>query len=76
MLRMDGAIPGMIDLTVTLNECGGAYAADLALCTRWVDAEAYRAYEAHPLHREVRSVVLALASDAATIDYTADDPDA
>ena len=70
MLRMDGAIDGMIDLVVLTNECGGDYAADVALCTRWVDSEAYRAYQRHPLHLQVRAVVLSLMSDAMTIDYT------
>ena len=67
---MDGAIPGMIDLTVVLNEGADEYAADIALRTRWEDLEAYRAYRAHPLHLEVRSVVLGLMTDAMTIDYT------
>ena len=75
MMRMDGAIAGMIDITVRMNECDGEHAADIALRTRWVDAEAYRAYETHPLHVEVRSAVLALMSDAATIDYTVAEPD-
>ncbi len=70
MLRMDGAIDGMIDLAVLMNECHGDYAADIALRTRWVDSAAYRAYERHPLHLEVRATVLALMSDAMTIDYT------
>ena len=74
MLRMDGAIDGMIDLTVLTNELDGDYAADLALCTRWVDARAYRAYETHPLHLEVRAAVLAMMSGALTIDHTAEDP--
>jgi len=75
MLRMDGAIDGMVDLTVVVNECDGEYAADLALRTRWEDIEAYRAYERHPLHTEVRAAVLAMMSGAATIDYTIEDPD-
>lgn len=74
MLRMDGAIDGMIDLTVHLNECKGDYAADIALCTRWVDGAAYRAYETHPLHLKVRAAVLSLMSGALTIDYTVGDP--
>ena len=75
MLRMDGAIEGMIDLTVVTNECGGEYAADIALRTRWVNSEAYRAYQRHPLHLEVRASVLALTSDAMTIDHTVGGPD-
>ena len=74
MLRMDGAIDGMIDLTVHVNECEGDYAADIALRTRWVDAAAYHAYETHPLHLEVRAAVLAMTSGAMTIDYTAGAP--
>lgn len=74
MLRMDGAIEGMVDLTVLINECDGTYAADIGLRTRWTDTAAYRAYQAHPLHLEVRAVVLSLAADAATIDYTVGDP--
>ena len=74
MLRMDGAIDGMIDLAVLTNELDGDYAADLALRTRWVDTAAYRAYERHPLHLEVRATVLALMSDAMTIDYTVEAP--
>ena len=74
MLRMEGAIDGMVDLVVVANECGGDHAADIALRTRWVDTAAYRAYERHPLHVEVRAAVLALTSDALTIDYTTGDP--
>jgi hypothetical protein len=74
MLRMDGAIDGMVDLAVVTNECGGDHAADIALRTRWVDSAAYRAYERHPLHLEVRAVVLSLTAEALTIDYTAGNP--
>ena len=38
------------------------------------DAEAYRAYDEHPLHLEVRSAILPLISNIATIDYTIAEP--
>ena len=71
MLRMDGQIDGMVDMTVRVNEEGGDHAADIMLVTRWADDDAFRAYEDHPLHLDVRGVVLSLASDAATFDHTA-----
>lgn len=74
MSRLDGAIPGMIDLALVMNEFDGNNAADIALTTRWADAEAYRAYDEHPLHLEVRSAILPLISNIATIDYTAAEP--
>ena len=74
MLRLDGAIPGMIGLELVLNEFDGANAADIALTTRWADADAYRAYDSHPLHVEVRAAILPLISDISVIDYTVADP--
>ncbi len=76
IMRMDGEIDGMVDLTLRVNETGGFFAADIALTTRWVDVDVYSAYVDHPLHRQVRGVILALMSDAASIDYTVEDEEA
>jgi len=70
MESMRGRIDTMIDLDVRVNELVGNYSYDIALTTTWPDADAYHAYETHPTHLEVRSVVLELMADAATIDYT------
>ena len=73
MMRMDGRIDGMVDMAVRVNEDDGGYAADVSLTTRWADEEAYRGYEEHPLHLEVRAAVLSMAADVTTFDYTAPD---
>ena len=67
---MDGRIEGMVGFALHVDELGGTYAADIALTTQWVDLAAYRAYERHPLHLEVRAVVLELMESASTVDYT------
>lgn len=72
MESMRDRIASMIDLRVTTNELGGNYACDLSLTTTWPDVEAYHAYAVDPVHLEVQAAVLALMSDGATIDYTAD----
>ncbi len=73
MVRMDGQIDGMVDMTVRVNEDDGDYAADVSLITRWTDEEAYQGYEEHPLHLDVRGAVLSMAADVLTFDYTAPD---
>jgi quinol monooxygenase YgiN len=66
---LHGQIPGLLHIEVGVNVVIDANAADVVLYSEFVDLEALKTYQAHPLHQAVVPKVKALTTDRRSVDY-------
>lgn len=70
MLAMRGQIPQLLSIEVGLNEIDSARAYPLVLISTHESIDGLRAYQAHPVHQAMLSVVAPLIEQAASVDFT------
>lgn len=66
---MAGRIPGLLhcEAGVDIDRTGRAW--DVALVTRFADAEALAAYQVDPVHQEVIAFVREVSRESAVVDF-------
>ncbi|MDR2753674.1 MAG: Dabb family protein [Oscillospiraceae bacterium] len=62
-----GVVPGLLDLTVGLNQNGGEY--DLCLLSHFSTGNALKAYDEHPEHQRMRAFIRGIIVVRAAVDY-------
>ncbi len=62
-------VPALLRLELGVNQGQASDAADLLLFSEFEDWEALRAYEFHPLHRELRTLIGPLRCERRVLDY-------
>ncbi len=62
-------VPALLRLELGVNQGKASDAADLLLFSEFEDWEALRAYEFHPLHGELRTLIGPLRSERRVLDY-------
>jgi len=67
---MEGEVAGLDTITVGRDENRGPRAYDLCLITTHTDAEALAAYQADPLHGEVKAYIGEVSTGAAVVDFS------
>lgn len=67
---MRGQVDGLLAIEAGLNEVEDEHASDLVLVSTFRDAEALRAYLAHPLHQAAVEIMKAARSERRVVDYT------
>jgi hypothetical protein len=71
LLGMKGRIPGMRDIEVGLDYLRSQRSYDVALITRHDTREALEAYQVHPVHEEVKKLILELREASVAVDFEA-----
>jgi len=71
LLGMKGRIPGMRDLEVGLDYLRSERSYDVALITRHDSREALEAYQVHPVHEEVKKLIVELREASVSVDFDA-----
>ena len=66
---LHGQIPGLLHIEEGVNVVIDANAADVDLYSEFVDLEALKTYQAHPLHQAVVPKVKALTTERRSVDY-------
>jgi len=66
---MEGKVAGLASITVGLDRNRGPRAYDLCLITTHADEEALAAYQADPLHGEVKAFIGEVSTGAAVVDF-------
>lgn len=66
---MRGQIPGLRELEAGVDVARSERAWDVALITRFDDAEALAVYRDHPVHLDVLAFVRDVCSETAVVDY-------
>lgn len=66
---MDGEVAGLESITVGIDVNRGPRAHDLCLITRHSSADALTAYQADPLHGEVKAFIAERSKNAAVVDF-------
>jgi quinol monooxygenase YgiN len=64
-----GQIPGLLHIEVGVNVVIDVNAADVVLYSEFVDLQALKTYQAHPLHQAVVPKVKALTTERRSVDY-------
>ena len=68
---LNGRIPGLQAIEVGLDISAQPSSADVVLYTEFVDAQALRVYQEHPLHLAIVPFVAEAASERRLVDYAA-----
>jgi hypothetical protein len=63
------AVPGLLRLTLAINETTAPDAADVLLYSEFESWNALRGYEAHALHVELRALLGPLRTERRVVDY-------
>jgi len=66
---MEGKVAGLDSIEVGLDVNRGPRAYDVCLITRHASAEALAAYQADPVHGEVKAFIGEVSSGAAVVDF-------
>ncbi|WP_116132584.1 Dabb family protein [Tropicimonas sp. IMCC34043] len=69
-----GAVPGLIELEIGIDESKVDYACDVVLYSVFQSREALDAYAAHPLHLKVREQLGNIRIARYQVDYIPADP--
>jgi hypothetical protein len=69
LLGMKGRIPGMLELEAGIDYARSDRSYDVALITRHESRAALDAYQVHPVHEEVKKVMLELREAATAVDF-------
>jgi len=70
-----GIVPGMLGFEVGLRDPALAGTVDVCLLSTFADAQALRAYEEHPVHREVSARLAPLRKSRHVLDYVSGEGD-
>jgi len=70
-----GIVPGMLGFEVALRDPALAGTVDVCLLATFADAQALRAYEEHPVHREVSARLAPLRKSRHVLDYVSGEGD-
>ncbi len=63
------AVPGVLRMELGVNQSALADAADLLLYSEFESWQALHAYDAHPLHEELRALIGPLRAERRVIDH-------
>jgi hypothetical protein len=66
---MRTAVPGLLRLHITGNRTEVPDAADILLYSEFESWQALQSYEVHPLHLQLRGLILPLRSERRVVDY-------
>ena len=66
-----GRIPGLLAIEVGLDSSASANSGDVVLYSEFVDANALKVYQSHPLHQAVVPFVAEASSERRVVDYEA-----
>lgn len=69
LLGMKGRIPGMLDLEAGVDYTRSERSFELALITRHESRDALDQYQVHPVHEQVKKVMLELRDVSAAVDF-------
>ena len=69
LLTMKGKIPGMLDLEAGIDFGREPRSFDVALITRHASRAALDAYQLHPVHEQVKAVVLEAREVSTCVDF-------
>jgi hypothetical protein len=66
---MRGKIPGMLELEAGVDYAHSERSCDVALITRHESREALDAYQVHPVHEQVKKLVLEAREASVAVDF-------
>lgn len=66
---LEGRIPGLLRVEVGVNFATDPTAADAVLFTQFTDRAALEAYQSHPEHKAVVTIVRELTAERHMVDY-------
>jgi len=69
LTSMKGKIPGMLDLEAGVDFVRSDRSYDVVLITRHENREALDQYQLHPVHEEVKRVMLELREASTAVDF-------
>ena len=69
LTSMKGRIPGLLDLEAGVDYLRSERSFDVALITRHESREALDQYQVHPIHEEVKKVMLELRDASVSVDF-------
>lgn len=65
-----GKIPGLLSIEAGIDENCSDAAGDLILISTHSDKAALDAYQIHPVHVELKNLIVSCVSDRIVVDYT------
>ncbi len=67
--NLQGKIPGLVSIEAGLNINKSNAAADLVLVSTHTDREALTIYQEHPIHVELKDIIIAAVTSQKVVDY-------
>ena len=69
LLGMKGRIPELLDIEVGLDFLRSERSYDVALITRHAGRAELDAYQVHPVHEEVKKLILSVRESSVSVDF-------